>query len=124
MSKIETGNFEIKPERFAPEHVIGDCCDILSLRAREAGIELCLRLPEKLPEVEADKRAFHQIMLNLLSNAIKFTHRGGRVTVSAKARGRTIAVTVEDTGVGIGADDLAARRRSVLPGALELRSPP
>jgi cell cycle sensor histidine kinase DivJ len=106
MSKIETGNFEIKPERLAPQHVIGDCCDLLSLRAREAGIELVVRLPDKLPEVEADKRALNQVMLNLLSNAIKFTPRGGRVTVSAKAQRSCIAVSVEDTGVGIGADDL------------------
>src|SRR5262249_9170210 len=76
------------------------------LRAREAGAELDLPIPEKLPQVVADKRALSQIMLNLLSNAIKFTPRGGRVAVSAKAQGAAIAVTVEDNGVGIGADDL------------------
>jgi len=106
MSKIETGNFEILPEPFAPEHVIADACDLLRLRAREAGIALDLRIAEKLPQVVADKRALSQIMLNLLSNAIKFTPRDGRVTVSAKAQGAAIAVTVEDNGVGIGPDDL------------------
>jgi cell cycle sensor histidine kinase DivJ len=106
MSKIETGNFEILPEPFALEHVIADACDMLKLRAREADITLELRIPEKLPPVIADKRALSQIMLNLLSNAIKFTPRGGRVAVSATAQGAAIAVTVEDTGVGIGADDL------------------
>lgn len=106
MSKIETGNFEIWPERFAPEHVIADCCEILALKARENGIELAVRLPDKLPEVVADKRALNQIMLNLLSNAIKFTNRNGKVIVSAKAEGSDIVVAVEDTGVGIGADDL------------------
>jgi cell cycle sensor histidine kinase DivJ len=107
MSKIETGNFEIMPEPFAPEHVIGEGCDMLALRAREAGIELAVRLPEKLPRIVADKRALSQIMLNLLANAIKFSNRGGRVTVSAKAQDAAIVVTVEDTGVGIGAEDLS-----------------
>jgi cell cycle sensor histidine kinase DivJ len=110
MSKIETGNFEIRPEKFAPKHVIGDACDLLRHRAREAGIDLVARLPERLPEITADKRALNQVMLNLLSNAIKFTDRGGKVTVSAKAQesiiGPTVTVTVEDTGVGIGPDDL------------------
>jgi cell cycle sensor histidine kinase DivJ len=106
MSKIETGNFEILPKPFAPEHVIADACDLLRLRAREAGVTLDLRIAEKLPQVVADKRALSQIMLNLLSNAIKFTPRGGRVAVSAQAQGAAIAVTVEDNGVGIGADDL------------------
>jgi cell cycle sensor histidine kinase DivJ len=107
MSKIETGNFEIMPEPFAPEHVIGEGCDMLALRAREAGIELVVRLPEKLPRIVADKRALSQIMLNLLANAIKFSNRGGRVTVSAKAQDAAIVVIVEDTGVGIGAEDLS-----------------
>jgi two-component system, cell cycle sensor histidine kinase DivJ len=106
MSKIETGNFEIWPERFAPEHVIADCCDMLALKAREAGIELAVLLSGKLPEIVADKRALNQIMLNLLSNAIKFTQRGGKVVVSAREDGSDIVVTVEDTGVGIGAEDL------------------
>jgi cell cycle sensor histidine kinase DivJ len=106
MSKIETGNFEIMPEPFAPEHVIDDACDMLALKAREGEIELGVAIPEKLPQVVADKRALSQIMLNLVSNAIKFTPRGGRITVSAKAQGAAILVTVEDNGVGIGAEDL------------------
>jgi two-component system, cell cycle sensor histidine kinase DivJ len=106
MSKIETGNFEITPEPFAPGHVIGDCCDLLALRAREAGIDLVMRVPADLPDVVADKRSLNQIMLNLLSNAIKFTDRGGTVTVGAKHEGACIAVMVEDTGVGIGAEDM------------------
>jgi len=106
MSKIESGNFEITPEAFAPEHVIADACDMLALRAREAGITLAVRLPDKLPQVVADKRALSQIMINLVSNAIKFTNPGGEVTVSAKAETGSIAVAVADNGVGIGVDDL------------------
>jgi cell cycle sensor histidine kinase DivJ len=54
----------------------------------------------------ADKRSLHQIMLNLMSNAIKFTKSGGKVRVSARVDDGCIAVVVEDTGVGIGAEDL------------------
>ena len=122
MSKIETGNFEIAPEPFAPEDVIGDACGMLALKAREAGIELVTRIAGKLPQIVADKRALSQIMLNLVSNAIKFTNRGGQVVVSVcqldkleqildseemkTSPGGSIAVTVEDNGVGIGAEDL------------------
>ena len=107
MSKIETGNFEITPEPFPPRQVIEDCCGLLTLRAREAAIELATRIPDDLPEIVADKRSLNQIMLNLISNAIKFTRRGGKVTVSAKDAGGAIAVTVEDTGVGIDSADLS-----------------
>jgi two-component system, cell cycle sensor histidine kinase DivJ len=105
-SKIEAGNFEIMPELFAPGQVIDDCCNLLTFKARQTGIDLVVRLPGNLPEVVADKRSLSQIMLNLLSNALKFTDRGGSVTVSAKAEGAAIVIAVEDTGVGIDAEDL------------------
>jgi cell cycle sensor histidine kinase DivJ len=106
MSKIETDNFEITPEPFAPAQVIGNCCDILALRAREAGIDLERRVAGDLPDIVADKRALNQILLNLLSNAVRFTDRGGKVTVVAHREGMEMIFLVEDNGVGISADDL------------------
>ena len=106
VSKMETGNFEITPEPFAPAPAIENCTDLLALKAQESGVELTLRLAADLPEVAADRRAFNQILINLISNALKFTPRGGRVTVGALCDGSKLAVTVEDTGVGIGEADL------------------
>jgi two-component system, cell cycle sensor histidine kinase DivJ len=106
MSKIESGNFEITPEPFTPAPVIGTCCDLMALRAREAGIDLVCRVASDLPDIVADKRAVKQILINLLSNAIKFTHRGGSVVVTADIHDTSVVLRVEDTGVGIGEDDL------------------
>ncbi|RDV02176.1 sensor histidine kinase [Undibacter mobilis] len=106
MSKMETGNFEITPEPFAPAPVVTGCCDLLALKARDAGVEIRAKLAVDLPEIVGDRRAFNQILINLVSNAIKFTPRGGSVTISAQRDGTNIAVAVEDTGVGIGEADL------------------
>jgi len=106
MSKMESGNFEITPEPFAPAQAIKSCCDLLALKSQEAGVELKMRIAADLPELVADRRAVNQILINLISNAIKFTPRGGSVRVSAVCDGSKLAVTVEDTGVGIGETDL------------------
>jgi two-component system, cell cycle sensor histidine kinase DivJ len=106
VSKIESGNFEITREPFTPAPAVESCADLLALRAQEAGVELTTRIASDLPEVAADRRAFNQILINLISNAIKFTPHGGRVTVSARCEGAKLAVSVEDTGVGIGESDL------------------
>jgi len=106
MSKMESGNFEIAPEPFAPRAALINCCSLLALKARENGIDLVTRVPEDLPVMNGDPRAFRQIVLNLVSNAIKFTERGGRVTVCAGVEGSRLVFRVTDTGVGIAADDL------------------
>jgi cell cycle sensor histidine kinase DivJ len=106
MSKIENGNFEITPEPFAPGQVVDICCELLALKAREGGIDLLAKIDKGLPDVVADKRAMTQIMLNLMSNALKFTPPGGKVTVGVRIEGPHLVYSVNDTGVGISAEDL------------------
>jgi cell cycle sensor histidine kinase DivJ len=106
MSKMESGNFEISPEPFAPRPALLNCCNLLALKAQDNAIDLVSRVPQDLPVMTGDPRAFKQILLNLVSNAIKFTERGGTVTVSAGVEGSRLMLCVTDTGVGIAADDL------------------
>jgi cell cycle sensor histidine kinase DivJ len=107
ISKMETGNFEISPEPFAPRTALLHCCNLLALKARDNGVDLITRAAEDLPVMNGDPRAFKQIALNLVANAIKFTERGGSVTVSAAVEGSRLMLCVTDTGVGIDAEDLA-----------------
>ena len=106
MSKMESGNFEISPEPFAPRVALLHCCNLLALKARENGVDLITRAPEDLPVMTGDPRAFKQIALNLVANAIKFTERDGSVTVSATVESSRLMLRVTDTGVGIAPDDL------------------
>lgn len=106
MSKMESGNFEIVPELFAPRESLIGCCNLMVLKARENGIDIVTRAPLDLPEITGDPRAFKQMLLNLLSNAIKFSERDGTVTVTAGIEGSRLMVRVIDNGVGIGAEDL------------------
>jgi cell cycle sensor histidine kinase DivJ len=106
MTRLDTGDFEIRPEAFRLAGVIVGCCDLLALKAREAGLDVAVDVPPEPAEIVADKRALKQILINLLSNAIKFTDRGGRIKVSAAAEGTMVAIMVEDNGIGIGEEDL------------------
>ena len=106
MSKMESGNFEIASEPFAPRASLLHCCNLLALKARENGIDLITDAPQDLPVMTGDPRAFKQIVLNLVANAIKFTERGGQVSVSAAVSGSQLTLRISDTGVGIAPDDL------------------
>lgn len=57
--------------------------------------------------VDADTPRLQQVIINLIENAIKFTPKAGRVMVSVTAKERRGYVVVEDTVVGIDADQLS-----------------
>ncbi len=109
MSKIEAGKMNLRFDPISLEEVAEDAVRLVRNRAETAGLSLRIEFAE-LPEVEADYRAVKQVLLNLLSNAVKFTPRGGRIVIKAGVRddprGQRVRVTVQDSGIGISADDL------------------
>jgi PAS domain S-box-containing protein len=60
----------------------------------------------KLPKIMADKDKLAAALTNLVGNAIKYTPEGGKVTVKVDADATRILFTVEDSGIGISAEDL------------------
>ncbi|MFC6180413.1 two-component system histidine kinase PnpS [Lactiplantibacillus daowaiensis] len=55
--------------------------------------------------VTVDVQKLNQIIKNLLSNAIKYNRPGGQVTLSATVSTDQWQLKVQDTGIGISADD-------------------
>jgi cell cycle sensor histidine kinase DivJ len=106
MSKIESGKFDFIPEPFDVGPIVHSCCDLLQLKAEQAGILLLRDIARELPELVADGRACKQILINLVSNAVKFTPAGGRVSVVVRREGAHIVFMVSDTGIGIAENDL------------------
>jgi two-component system CheB/CheR fusion protein len=74
--------------------------------ARKKGVSLTCDIAPALPVVHADAERVGQITRNLLSNAVKFTPSGGRVDVHVESSPTGVALTVNDTGVGIPSDFL------------------
>ncbi|MDB5445922.1 MAG: hypothetical protein JWQ97_1239 [Phenylobacterium sp.] len=106
MSKIEAGKMTLRFEAVSVEEVAEEAVRLVQTRAEAAGLILTLDVPE-LPEIEADYRALKQVLLNLLSNAVKFTPRGGRIAVrAAHTAEAAVRISVQDTGIGIAAEDL------------------
>jgi signal transduction histidine kinase len=76
--------------------------------ARKGDIALHVELASELPPLHANAANLRQVLINLLSNGIKFTPSGGRVTLSVVPdQFGGVAFRVEDTGIGMKADDIA-----------------
>jgi len=57
--------------------------------------------------IDADALKASQVILNLVSNAIKYTPAGGKVFVSLQARPHEALLVVQDTGLGMSAEQMS-----------------
>ncbi len=105
LSKIEAGKLELSDEPVGVQEQFDACRRIVSERAAAAG--LTVEFQATGLELRADELRVKQALLNLVANAIKFTRPGGRITVAADLTPRGgIRISVEDTGIGIAAQDI------------------
>jgi PAS domain S-box-containing protein len=71
--------------------------------------------------VLGDATRLSQVITNLLGNAVKFTEHGGRVQVQLDQAERYVQLTVSDTGVGMGSDEIDNVFELFQPSALSQR---
>lgn len=95
---------QFEPRITALLPLVQSCTDVIAHSAQSKGIEVAVDVPANL-EVMADIHMLMTIIRNLLTNAVKFTHRGGKVYISATPTAKHfITVAVKDTGIGIPAE--------------------
>jgi two-component system phosphate regulon sensor histidine kinase PhoR len=106
LSSIESGQASLLLEPTPVVEVVKPPVDHLRPKAQNAGLELTLLLPAELPQVLADANRTQLVISNLLQNAIKFTPPGGYIHVDVQAFHDEVLFSVQDSGVGIPAEDL------------------
>jgi signal transduction histidine kinase/DNA-binding NarL/FixJ family response regulator len=106
ISKIEAGRFHLNRNEVRLPEFIEQLVDMFQLQAAAKGIAFHFVATSRLPTVvHTDENRLRQILINLLSNAIKFTD-SGHVTLRAHYRSQVAEFEIEDTGIGIDAEDL------------------
>jgi signal transduction histidine kinase/DNA-binding response OmpR family regulator len=112
LSKLEAGKLELHPD---PTDMRDSCQFLRTVFGQQAvtkSLQLQFELSPNLPRaLLLDRLRLRQVLVNLLSNAIKFTERGyvkTRVSWESQedARNGTLLIDVQDTGIGIPAEDL------------------
>jgi signal transduction histidine kinase len=107
LSRIETGQLDLHPERISVAVILEDAAASFRARFAQKGVALELQGPGADTAVHADPTRVAQIVANLLSNALRYTPDGGHVTLSGRRDGsREVLFEVRDDGEGIPADRL------------------
>jgi two-component system CheB/CheR fusion protein len=103
--KIESGKmgFDIR-ENDINEAVL-EVNKAMGLLAKGKGLDLAVDADDSIPKVRFDKDKIVGVLTNLVSNAVKYTEKGN-ITISTKQEDNTVHVIVQDTGIGIKAEDM------------------
>src|SRR5205814_2231863 len=103
----ESGKLEFSSEPLSVAQVIGEAVATLGAAAVRGGLRVQTRVDPAADNVVGDALRLKQVLYNYLSNAIKFSESGGQIEVRAGLEGSgSIRIEVEDSGVGIKAEDL------------------
>jgi PAS domain S-box-containing protein len=105
LSRIESGRMELAIEAVDAAELVSEVMALLQPAATAKGLVLQQHTATPLP-LHTDRRKLYQVLLNLVNNAIKFTP-AGQVQVRARLADGTLQLEVQDTGVGISAEQLA-----------------
>lgn len=106
-TRLQTGRIRFEPQKVNITEIINDSISVLKGSAIQKEIEITSLINNDL-FVFIDKSLISQVFNNLISNAIKFTHRNGKVTISAAPaeNKRFVKFSIRDTGVGISTEDM------------------
>ncbi len=120
LSKIEMSQDEIPNEKTDVLKIVGEVAEALEMKAQERSITLKIEKPARLKKIVADSQQIKRLIQNLTDNAIKYGLSNSDVTIKVKevekiphsksfnvAEGKAVAVSVNNKGPKISAEDLA-----------------
>jgi two-component system sensor histidine kinase VicK len=106
VSSIVSDRFMIELETFNLSHLLDDLVAAWKPVVQKRELMLTLFRPTSDLWIEGDPRHLTQVFDHLLRNAYSYTLPGGLIEVRAESQGTQVAVSVLDSGVGIGPDEI------------------
>jgi signal transduction histidine kinase len=106
ITALESGKGMGERVRLVPDELVRKAVETARESAQSRGIAVAYDESSRLPEVEVYPNRLAQVLENLLGNAVKYSDSGARVELRARTEGRLLVFEVEDTGIGIPADEV------------------
>jgi signal transduction histidine kinase/DNA-binding NarL/FixJ family response regulator len=119
MSKIEAGHMTLDENDFDLYQMLATLEEMFQFKASSLGLQLLIEYSSSVPRyIQADEKKLRQVLINLVGNSLKFTKQGSvtlRVStvisqnqepITNDQGQMTIYFEVEDTGIGIAANEI------------------
>lgn len=105
-SRAQSGRIDFNPEPVNLNETIENAIELVRSSADNKQVSLFTDFTKEVI-VKADKNMLSAVLRNILTNAIKFTPNGGSVTLSSKLNGKSVHISVTDSGVGMNEEELS-----------------
>ncbi len=103
LSHLDEGADAMKWEEVDLYQMAENVTESLSAESENAGVRIMLE--GESTKLNGIPQLLQSIIYNLCDNAIKYNHKGGTVIVTVKQQEQTALLCVQDTGIGIPAED-------------------
>jgi len=104
VAQADAGRLTLERAKVDVAALAADCVEAARPVADQRSIELHLAAVP-VPALVGDRGRLAQVLDNLVSNALKFTPEGGRVEVRTSVTDDYVRIEVEDSGIGIPAEE-------------------
>jgi PAS domain S-box-containing protein len=109
-AQVEAGTLKLKPSIQSLDELVSPLVDAIRPTAEAKGLSINFFCEPGSYRLEGDPQRLEEVVNNLLSNAVKFTPAGGRIAVrlshATEDGTNYLIMEVEDTGIGIPAQDI------------------
>jgi len=105
-ARIDAGRLVLQRTPVDLRDLIEDTLLLARSACELKGLTLQSSVEPDMPMAHLDLGQMERVISNVVGNAIKFTPTGGHVTLSVRRAGEQLALSVEDTGPGIAANEL------------------
>ena len=105
-TRLDAGHETLHTRDVDVREVVREVASVIEPAAMSRGLRLQTSLPPEAVRAHTDPDKLRQVLLNLAGNAVKYTPHGS-VQLRLHADGAAAVIEVQDTGVGISAEDLA-----------------
>ena len=109
MVETEIGQLKLRVEEVDIEKIIISLLEILRGKIGEKKLKVNVEIEEKVSKIQVDRRVLSLALFALIENAVLYNKTGGSVIIKIQkmAQRPYLEIIIEDTGIGMGKEDLA-----------------
>jgi two-component system phosphate regulon sensor histidine kinase PhoR len=106
LAQLESANPNVQLGNVDLSNLFGEVIRDWEKKLATKQLSVIADVPPDMPTVRADRVRLEEALYNLLDNAVKYSREHGEIRLMARQRDEQIVLSVSDSGIGIGKEDL------------------